>query len=41
MRHAHELAEQIRKAASDNWDHGDQSFGSNEAADLIDPKTVQ
>lgn len=37
---AHQLAEQIHQASSDDWDHGDQNFGAGEAADLIDPKVT-
>ncbi|GAA3852417.1 hypothetical protein GCM10023084_03310 [Streptomyces lacrimifluminis] len=34
---AHELAEQIRQESSDQWDRGNQTWDTHDAADFIDP----
>ena len=33
---AHELAERIRRESSDQWDRGNQSWDTDDAADFID-----
>ena len=39
--YAHELAEKIRQAHSDQWDAGNQDWDVQDAANLIDPAVTK